>query len=111
MSSDGCGSHSPSLSVSGSLCQVKVTCAATSSTLHYCYSSVIKNRKYFMNFFFRFVLSLTQGGQMLHSLFLLLLLLAFTKPDFHCQNLTSSDFSVRVLQVCAILYFASADSH
>ena len=26
-----------------------------------------KKKKYFMNFFFRFVLSLTQGGQMLHS--------------------------------------------
>ena len=110
MSSDGCGSHSRSLSLSGSLCHVKGTCAATASALHYCYSSVIKNRRYFMNFFFRFVLSLTQGGQMLHSLFLFFFG-ALTKPDFHCQNLTSSDFSVHILQACAILYFASADSH
>ena len=68
MSSDGCGSHSPSLSfcfwffVSG---QWHMCCDFIH--LHYCYSSVIKKRKYFMNFFFRFVLSLTQGGQMLHS--------------------------------------------
>ena len=60
MSSDGCGSHSPSLSVSGSLCPVKGTCAATSSTLHYCYSSVIKN-KVFHEFLFQVCLIINTG--------------------------------------------------